>query len=95
MFVFCKNMAIKISENIGKNLTSKYSQKFLDPAKQSPTDTLKTAWKKAIQKTAESTGDFVANKFADQIAKVFRSSQIIVQKQLKAKQKDQKIYIYL
>ena len=43
MFVFCKNMAIKISENIGKNLTSKYSQKFLDPAKQSPTDTLKTA----------------------------------------------------
>ena len=56
---------------------------------------LKLLEKKAIQKTAKSTGDFVANKFADQIAKVFISSQIKVQKQLKAKQKYQYIYIYI
>ena len=42
-------------KNISKNLSSKYSQKLLDHAKQSDTDVIKTVSKKAIQKTAEAT----------------------------------------
>ena len=34
---------------MSKNLSSKYSQKLLDHAKQSATDALKTASKRAIQ----------------------------------------------
>ena len=44
--------------------TDKYSQKPLDHAKQSATDALGTASKRAIQKTAETTGDLISNKIA-------------------------------
>ena len=44
--------------------------KPLDHAKQSATDTFKTASKRAIQKTAEGTGDLIGNKFANKIKKV-------------------------
>ena len=40
---FAKNMGKSIGKNIRKNISSKYSQKHLDHAKQSATDTLKTA----------------------------------------------------
>ena len=40
---FARNMGRTISENISKYLSSKYSQKLLDHAKQSTTDALKTA----------------------------------------------------
>ena len=42
-----------ICKNINKNLSSKCSQKLLDHAKQSATDALKTASKRAIQKPAD------------------------------------------
>ena len=44
-----------------------YGQKLADSAKKSATDALKTARKRAIQKTAEVTGDLVGNKTADKI----------------------------
>ena len=53
------------AKNIGKNLSSKYSQKFLDSAKKSgatKTYSIKSASKRAIQKTAEATGDLASNK---------------------------------
>ena len=50
---------------MGKNLSNQYGQKLLDSAKKSRTDTIKTASKRAIQRTAESTGDFIGNKIAD------------------------------
>ena len=50
-------MGRNIGKNISKNLSSKYSQKLLDHAKQSATDALKTGSKRAIQKTAEATGN--------------------------------------
>ena len=53
----------KILVNIYVN-TDKYSQKPLDHAKQSATDALETASRRAIQKTAETTGDLVSNKIA-------------------------------
>ena len=44
---------------MGKNL---YDQKLLNSAKKSTTDAIKTASKRAIQKTAEATGDLIGNK---------------------------------
>ena len=60
--------------NISKNLNSSYSQKFLGHAKQSATDALKTASKRAIQKTAEATVDLIGNKIADKITRVSKTS---------------------
>ena len=54
---FARDMVENVGKNIIKNISSKYSQNFLDHAKQSATDALKTASKRAIQKTAELTGD--------------------------------------
>ena len=51
--------------SLAKNLSNKYSQKLIDTAKKSATDALKTASKRAIQKTAEETDDLIGNKIAD------------------------------
>ena len=58
------------AKNMGKSLNSKYGQKLLDGAKKSTTDAIKTASKKAIQKTAEATGDLIGNKIAYKITSV-------------------------
>ena len=55
---------------MGKSLSNKYGQKLLHSAKQSTTDVIKTASKRAIQKTAEATGDLIGNKIADKITSV-------------------------
>ena len=56
-----------MDKNVGKSireyLSSKYSQKRLDNAKQYAADTVKTASKRAIQKTG-TTGDLIGNKIA-------------------------------
>ena len=62
---FAKNIGKNIGKNISKNLSGKYSQKLLDHAQQSATDAFKTASKRAIQKTAETTDDLIGNKLAD------------------------------
>ena len=46
-FSFAKNVGRSIGKNISKNLTSKYNQKLINHAKQSATDALKTASKRA------------------------------------------------
>ena len=56
--------------NILAKRSSKYSQKLVDSAKKCATDAIKTASKKAIQKTAEATVDFIGNKIADKITSV-------------------------
>ena len=53
--------------SLTKNLSNKCSQKLIDTAKKSTTDALKTASKRAIQKTAEANGDLIGNKIADKI----------------------------
>ena len=45
--------------SFAKNMSNKYSQKILDTAKKSTTDAIKTTSKRAIQKTAEGTGDLI------------------------------------
>ena len=56
---------LSFAKNMGKSLSSKYSQKPLDNAKKSTTDAIKKASKRAIQKTVEATGDLIGNKIAD------------------------------
>ena len=58
---------LSFAENMGKNLSNKYGQKLFDSAKKSTMDAIKTAPKRAIQKTAEATGDLIGKKIADKI----------------------------
>ena len=67
---FAKSMCKNTGENISKNLSGKYSKKFLNHAKQSATDTFKTASKIAIQKTAETTDDLIGNKIVVKVKEI-------------------------
>ena len=59
---------------MGKSLSNQYGRKPLDSVKKSTTDAIKTASKRAIQKTAEATGDLIGNKIADKITSVSKKS---------------------
>ena len=56
--------------SFAKNMNNRHSQKIFDTAKSSTTDAMKTASKRAIQKTAEATGDLIGNKIADKFTSV-------------------------
>ena len=58
---------LSFAKNMGKSLSNKYGQKLFDSAKKSTTDAIKTASKRAIQKTAEANGDLIGNKIANKI----------------------------
>ena len=60
---------------VAKNMSNKHGQKLSDTAKKSTTNTIKTASKRAIQKTAEATGDLVDNKIADKITSASKKSR--------------------
>ena len=53
-----------------RSMNNKYGKKLVDTAKKSPTAAIKTASKRAIQKTAEATADLMGNKVADKITSV-------------------------
>ena len=59
---------LSFAKNIGKILSNKFGQKLLDSAKKSTTDTIKSASKRAIQKTAVASGDMIGNKIANKIS---------------------------
>ena len=63
---------LSFAKSMGKNLSNKYGQKLLDSAKKSTTDAIKTASKRAIQKTA--AGDLIGNKIVDKIISVSKNS---------------------
>ena len=65
---------LSFAKNMGKNVSNKYSPKRFDTAKKSTTDAIKTASKRAIQKTAEATSDLIGNKIADKITSVSKKS---------------------
>ena len=65
---------LSFTKNIGKNISSKYSENLVDSAKKSETDAIKTASKRAIQKTTETTGDLIGNKIADKITSASKES---------------------
>ena len=66
---FAKNIGTHATK-VAKNLSNKYSKKLLDTAQKSTTDAIKTASKRALQKTAKATGDLIANKIADKVTSV-------------------------
>ena len=68
---FTKNIGTYATK-VAKNSNNKYSQKLVDSAKNSTTDAIKTASKRAIPKTAKATGDLYGNKIADKITKYFK-----------------------
>ena len=61
---------LSFAKNMGKSLSNKYGKKPLGCVKKSAIDAIKTASKRAIQKTAEATGDLIGNKIADKITSV-------------------------
>ena len=63
---FARNIGTYAAK-VAKNMSDKYRQKLVDTAKKSTTDAIKTASKRAIQKTAEANGDLIGNKIADKI----------------------------
>ena len=65
---------LSFTKNAGKNTSNKYGEKLLDSAKRSETDALKIASKRAIQKTAEATGDLISNKIPDKIISTSKKS---------------------
>ena len=65
-----KNIDFYLSPKTDKNLSNIYGQKLLDSPKKSTMDAIKTPSKRAIQKTAEATGDLIENKIADKITSV-------------------------
>ena len=65
---------LSFAKNIGKIRSSKYSQKLFDSTKKSVTVAIKTASKRAIQKTAEANGDLIGNKIADKITSTSKKS---------------------
>ena len=56
--------------SFARSMSNKYWKKLVDTAQKSATDAIKTASKRAIQKTAEAIGDLVGNKIADKITSV-------------------------
>ena len=56
-----------------KNRSNKYNQKLIDSAIKSTTDAIKYASQRAIQETAEATGDLVVNKIAGKIRSISKS----------------------
>ena len=65
---------LSFAKNICKNLSSKCSQILLDSDKKSATDAIKTASKRAIQRTAGATGNLIDNRIADKITSVSKKS---------------------
>ena len=72
---FAKNIGTHAAK-VAKNMSHKYSQKIVDTAKKSATDAIKTASERAIQKTAEATGDLIGNKIADKITANHRPKDV-------------------
>ena len=57
---FARSMGTHATK-VTKNLKNRYGQKLVDAAKKSATDALKIAGKRAIQKTAEASGDLLGS----------------------------------
>ena len=72
-YLLLKNMGKNNVKNISKNLSSKYSQKPIDHPKRSATDAVKTASKRAFQKTAKTRANLIVNKIDDKIASVSKN----------------------
>ena len=55
---------------------------MLDSAKKSTVDAIRTASKRAIQKTAEATGDLIGSKIVDKVTSISKSPKDLHSKEL-------------
>ena len=67
-------------------MSNKYSQKPLGSAKKARTDAIKTDPKRAIQKSAEATGNLIGNKISDKITNISKSPKEFYSKELNSKE---------
>ena len=66
---FAKNIG-RHANKASKSLSNKYGQKLFDRAKKSTADPIKATSKRAIQITAEATGDLIGSKIPDKITSI-------------------------
>ena len=64
--------------SFARSMSNKYGKKLVDTAKKSAIHAVKTASKRAIQKTAEATGDLTGKKIADKITSVSKKNLTIM-----------------
>ena len=79
--------------SFAKNLSNKYSQKLLGSGKKSTTDAIKAASKRAIQKTAEATGDLIGKEIADRTTSLSKKSSQMMKSIMKWKYQRKDIYL--
>ena len=82
---FAKNIGTHVTM-FAKSMSNKYSQNLLDSAKKSTADAIKTASKRAVQKTAEATGDSIGIKIADKITSTSKSPKELRLEELHSKE---------
>ena len=90
---FAKNTSKIIGKTISKNLSGKYSQKFLIMLEKSATDALKSSSRRVISKISEATGNLIGNKMAYRITKISKNSQQNNSKLVINEHDKRKIYI--
>ena len=56
--------------SFARKFGDKYGKKLMDTATKTEIDAAKTASKRVVQKTAETTGDFIGNEIADKITSI-------------------------
>ena len=61
--------------SFARKFDDKYGKKLMDTATKTGIDAAKTASKRAVQKTAEATGDLIGNKTADKITSIGKSKE--------------------
>ena len=72
---FARNLRTHATK-VAKNVNNKYGQKLADSAEKSATDAFKIASKRAIQRTAEATGDLVSSTIANKIISISKNQQV-------------------
>ena len=61
--------------SFAKKCGNKYGKKLMDTATKTGIDAAKTASKRVVQKTAETTGDLIGNKKADETTSIGKSKE--------------------
>ena len=61
--------------SFARKFSDEYGKKLMDTATKTGIDAAKTTSKRAVQKTAEATGDLIGNKIADKITSIGKSKE--------------------
>ena len=81
--------------SFAKKFGNKYGKKLMDTATKTGMDAAKIASKRVIQKTAETTGDFIGNKIADKTTLIGKPKEKEIEEIYIPPEKDNKLLIIL